>query len=559
MPSILNVCPKRIGGCFYGLHQKMEMMNLVLIHLQDIQFDVKDRTLFTIDNLSIHQGNRIGLVGRNGSGKTSLLHLLAKEAAPSAGTVITHSSVSLLPQLKPKTAAKSGGEISQAVIDEALSRETDVLLADEPTTHLDTGNVEKLEQQLRQRREAMIIVSHDRAFLDALCTQIWEIEDGSVHVYPGNYTDYEQQKEKARNHREKEYEKYLKTKKHLEEAIRQKEQKAHKAVKKPKNTSKSEAKITGAKPYFAKKQKKLNQNVKSIQTRLEQLEEVEKIKELPPVKMQVVQEESLKNRTIIRGEKVRGYAGSRLLWEEFDFSIAGGDKVALIGRNGSGKTTFLRRILDEAEGIHVAPPVSIGYFSQMLEVLDVQRSILDNVRSTSSQEQTLIRTVLGRLGFFQDDVFKPVAVLSGGERVKAALAKLFVSDVNVLLLDEPTNYLDINALEALESLFTGYSGTVLFVSHDRRFLENTTTRIFAIDNKSIHTFEGSYQAYLHAEPDQEHEPLEDELLKVETNISDVLSRLSMKPSAELDEEFQRLLRQKKELKKQLEEKVKHEY
>ncbi|WP_091580921.1 ribosomal protection-like ABC-F family protein [Alteribacillus bidgolensis] len=524
------------------------MIELVLIDLQDIRIDVKDRTLFEISNISIHQGDCIGLVGRNGSGKTSLLEIIAGEKEAASGTVSKHVSVALLPQLKPQIGQKSGGEISQIINRETLLQEPEVLLADEPTTHLDMENMEKLEHRLQRHQEAMVVVSHDRAFLDALCNQIWEIDNGQVRVYSGNYTDYEQRKQAARKHREKEYEKYIHKKKQLEEAMQQKEQKAQRAVKKPMNTSSSEAKITGAKPYFAKKQKKLNQGVKSIQTRIKQLDKVEKIKELPSIKMQVAQEESLKNRTIIRGEKVSGTAGNQLLWEGADFTVTAGDKVALIGPNGSGKTTFLRIILEEADGIHISPSVSFGYFSQMLDVLEGDDSILENVRRHSVQDQTMIRTVLARLGFFRDDVFKPVRVLSGGERVKAAFAALFVSNANVLILDEPTNYLDIEAIEALESLLNDYSGTVLFVSHDRRFLENTATRIFAINSNRIVSFDGSYRAYLNDELIKDQDPLEDELLKVEMKIADVLSRLSITPSEVLEQEFQQLLRRKKDIK-----------
>ncbi|OIJ22470.1 ABC transporter [Anaerobacillus alkalidiazotrophicus] len=524
-----------------------------LIHLQDIRCEVKDRTLFHIDHVAIYPKDRIGLVGRNGSGKTALLNVIAGNVEPTSGTVDKNAEVSLLPQLKPWVKQKSGGEISQAIIYETLAKEVGVLLADEPTTHLDMENVEKLERQLKERKEAIIVVSHDRAFLDTICTQIWEIEDGKVHFYTGNYTDYEQQKLASRKNHEKEYEKYVQKRKQLEEAMHQKEQKAQRATKKPKDISSSEVKITGAKPYFAKKQKKLNQGVKAIQSRISQLDKVEKIKELPPIKMQVAHEEKLKNRTIIRGKKVARTVGDRLLWKEFDFTITAGDKVAVIGPNGSGKTTFLRMILEEADGIYVSPSVSLGYFSQMLEVLDVKESILDNVRKTSTQDQTLIRIILARLGFFRDDVFKPVHVLSGGERVKVALGKLFVSDANVLILDEPTNYLDIEAVESLESLLVDYPGTVLFVSHDRRFLENTSTKVFSFQDKRIYSFEGKYEEYVkaQAQPAAEHTPLKEEMLKVEMEITNVLSQLSIGPTEELDQTFQKLLRQKKNIKQQL--------
>lgn len=141
----------------------------------------------------------------------------------------------------------------------------------------------------------------------------------------------------------------------------------------------------------------------------------------------------------------------------------------------------------------------MGYFSQNLNILDVEKSIIENVQSSSKQNETLIRTVLARMHFFRDDVYKPVEVLSGGERVKVALAKLFLSDINTLILDEPTNFLDTESVEALESLLKEYEGSVIFVSHDRRFIENIATRILAIRNQKIALFEGTYQQYKHAQ------------------------------------------------------------
>lgn len=527
---------------------------MALIHLQNIKCEVKDRTLFYIDQLTIHAMDRIGLVGRNGSGKTTLLNIIAGNMEPTSGNAIINTKVALLPQLKPRILQKSGGEISQLVIYETLAQEAGILLADEPTTHLDMNNIEKLEKKLQERKEAMIIVSHDRAFLDTLCTKIWEIEDEKVRLYTGNYSDYERQKLVARKNHENEYEKYVQKRRQLEEAMQQKERNAQRATKKPKQTSTSEAKITGAKPYFAKKQKKLNQGVKAIQSRVNQLERVEKIKDSPTIKMQVAHEETLKNRTIIRGEKVVGTVGDRLLWKAFDFTITLGSKIAVIGPNGSGKTTLIRMILEKADGIQVSPSVSFGYFSQMLDVLDVKKSVIDNVRQTSSQDQTLIRIVLARLGFLGDDVFKSVHVLSGGERVKVAFAKLFVSHVNVLILDEPTSYLDIEAVEALESLLVDYPGTVIFVSHDRKFLENTASKIFAIKDHCIFLFEGDYLGYVknQRKPATEKRTLEEELLKVEMEITAVLSQLSIEPTKELDHTFQKLLRRKNKMNQQLE-------
>ncbi|WP_027409375.1 Vga family ABC-F type ribosomal protection protein [Anoxybacteroides tepidamans] len=523
---------------------------MILLEALNIKHYVKDRLLFDVDRLVIHKNDRIGLVGHNGSGKTTLLNILARKISPEKGSVICHAQCELLPQLKRTDTTKSGGEVTQEYINDAIVKAPEILLADEPTTHLDRDHIEWLEKKLSQWKGAFIIVSHDRAFLDALCTTIWEIHEGKIKEYKGNYSDYAEQKELERRKQQLAYEKYEKEKQALERALELKKQKAERATKAPKKVSPSEAKITGAKPYFAKKQKKLQKAAKAIETRLEKLEKVEKIKETAPIKMNLPNEHTFKGRIIIRVQEVAGIIDKRVLWNKASFHVRGGDKLAIIGPNGSGKTTLAKKIVDREEGIMISPAVRMGYFSQNLNILDVEKSILENVQSTSKQDETLIRTVLARLHFFRDDVYKPVEILSGGERVKVALAKLFVSDINTLILDEPTNFLDIEATSALESLLQEYEGTVIFVSHDRRFIENVATRMLVIQDKEIKLFDGTYKQYEQYK-NQKHShsrnTKEDERLLLETKISEVLSRLSIEPNEELENEFQRLLEKKRKL------------
>ena len=548
-------------------------MGTKLLEVIQIKHEIKDRLLFKIDQLQIYGSDRIGLVGSNGSGKTTLLNILSGQLEPDEGTVIHHAKTELLPQLKRTDDAKSGGEVTQAYINDAISKAPALLLADEPTTNLDTEHIEWVEKILSGWKGAFVVVSHDRAFLDALCTSIWEISDGKVNVYKGNYSDFEQQKELELGRQQQAYEQYTAKKRQLEEALKLKEKKAAKATKAPKKVSRSEARILGAKPYFAKKQKKLQQTAKALETRMEKLDKVEKVKEAPPLKMNLPNETSVTDRVIIRVQEVAGKVGGRLLWEKASFHVRGGDKLAIIGPNGSGKTTFIKKILAREEGIVVSPSVKVGYFSQNLTILDPNRSILDNVKATSKQDETLIRTVLARLHFFRDDVYKQVNVLSGGERVKVALAKVFLSDMNTLILDEPTNYLDIAATSALESLLKEYAGTVLFVSHDRRFIEHVATSILSIRDNQMTWFEGTYKEFKQYVHGQDHKnPIrgkgikgsvssdvghmerqlneklkEEQRLVLETKITEVLSRLSIEPSEENEQEFQMLLIEKKKL------------
>ncbi len=251
------------------------------------------------------------------------------------------------------------------------------------------------------------------------------------------------------------------------------------------------------------------------------------------------------SRSIFRVEHVDGMAGDKVLWKKANVEVRGGDKVAIIGKNGSGKTTFLRMLVNGHPGIFRSEAVKIGYFSQDLSGLNLDESILQNALEQAIQDETIVRTVLARLGFRGDDVYKLTNVLSGGERVKTMLAKLLVSDANVLMLDEPTNFLDLAAVEALEGLLKDYPGTVVFVSHDRRLIEQVATRILHVHEGTIERFDGTYEEYKQKEEKPAATKKEEELLLIDMQLSEVLSRLSIEPSHELEETFQALLKRKK--------------
>ncbi|MGP4040032.1 Vga family ABC-F type ribosomal protection protein [Gracilibacillus sp. D59] len=521
----------------------------MLLQAKDLIISVEARTLLEIDVIEIYEGERIGLVGKNGTGKTTLLHTLARILPPEKGTVHHFGTVDLLPQLKASDDHKSGGEITQDYIQEAFSKQSSILLADEPTTHLDTNHIEWVENTLKHWQGSYVIVSHDRAFLDATCSKIWEIDQGKLNKYKGNYQQFKEQKEQTARQHQQEYEKYQTKKQQLERALTLKSEKAERATKKPKKTSASEAKITGAKPYFAKKQKKLQQTAKSIETRLEKLEKVEKPFEETPIKMDLPNQEALSGKVLVRVENVEGKVGDQQLWKKANFLIKGSDNLAIIGENGSGKTTLIRKIVEGETGIHLSSACKIAYFKQDLSLLDPKLTILENVQEGSIHNETLIRTVLARLHFYRDQVYKKVDVLSGGERVKVTLAKLFLSNSNTLVLDEPTNFLDLEAMEALEKLLMEYEGTVIFVSHDRRFVEKIATKIISIEDQQITYFDGNYQQFKNRKQTPAKNDEEEKLLIIETKITDVLSRLSIEPTEELEKEFQQLLKEKKQLAK----------
>lgn len=506
------------------------------------------RELLNIENLQVQAGKRIGLVGKNGSGKTTLFRILMNELDADIGQFSVDGRMSLLPQLKPTETSKSGGEVSQDYIVRILNEAPGTLLADEPTTNLDTSHVEWVEKKLKEFQGTVLLISHDRTLLDSVCDTIWELSDGEITEYSGNYSDYVIQKENEKNHQQKEYKKYQQKKEQLEEAIRAKKEQAQRATKRPKNVSNSEARITGVKTHFANKQKKLRKTVTVMETRLENLEVVKRSNKLPPIQMDLPNEESFKNKTVVRAEKVAGEISNQKLWNPTTFFLKGGDKVGIIGPNGSGKTTLLKKILNESDSdIYLSPAVKVGYFSQNMDVLDADNTIIENVKKESKQTETLIRIVLARLGFYQNDVEKKVKVLSGGERVKVSLAKIFVSDCNTLILDEPTNFLDVYALEALEELLVEYEGTVLIVSHDRSFISSIATKILAFEDNELIFFEGTYEEYLNRDQENERDIKADELARIENEIAAVLSQLSIEPTDELDKKFQELIKKKREI------------
>jgi pleuromutilin/lincosamide/streptogramin A transport system ATP-binding/permease protein len=528
----------------------------MLFEASQVEMFIGGRRLFKADQLRIAPGERIGLVGMNGAGKTTLLRLIAGEAQPDAGSVRIAGSRAVIPQLKPDEGTLSGGETTAQYMERALAERAALLLADEPTMHLDADHIRRLEKALAAYEGAVVVVSHDREFLDRVCARIWAIEDGVVTAYSGNYSFYREARELARRQHREQYEAYVEKRRQLEEAVRQKAQKAARVVKRPRNLGPSEARM--GKDYFGSVQKGIHQSIRALRTRIGKLERVDKPREPDRVRMSVPEAARLGSRAVIRVDGLEARAGGRLLWRDVRFALPAGSKTALLGPNGSGKTTLLRRILERSEGVAIAPAARIGYFSQNLDLLRPERSVMDNVSDGAAQPPEVVRAVLARLLFRRDDVYKPVGVLSGGERVRTALAKLIVGDVNVMVLDEPTNFLDIPSIEALESLLADYGGTVLFVTHDRRFADRTADRILEIRDGRVHVFEGGYREY------EEHKSrmaeagdaaLEEELMMVETKLSETLGKLSMPgpgddPEA-LDAAFRELAAKRNELRRLL--------
>jgi pleuromutilin/lincosamide/streptogramin A transport system ATP-binding/permease protein len=521
---------------------------MILIEANNISKTIGERLLFSADQLRIAKKDRIGLIGRNGTGKTTLLKILSGKEPIDTGEIINQAKIGMISQIQEESSSQSGGEKTKAAIQAAFAGSPDIVFADEPTSNLDIESVEQVEQKFLRFKGSMVIISHDRSFLDKVCNKIWEVENEIITVFAGDYSTYTTWKETQRKRVTEEYEQYQKKKKQLEHAILLKKQKAEKMIKPPsKRMGYSESKLW--KMQKGTKQKGVYQSIDALETRISKLERVEKPKGLPEVKMNVPSESMLSNKTAIQIKNFAALIKEKVLWEEASFSIRTGSKTAILGTNGSGKTTLIKLLLQSDDRIQLAKGIKWGYFSQNIDILDESKSILENVQATSIQTPEMVRTVLARLLFTSDDVFKQVAVLSGGEKVKTAFAKIFLSDINVLLMDEPTNFLDMESIHALEHLLTQYEGTVIFVSHDRQFVQQVATNLVEIKDKSITSFDGTY-AEFQQKRQTPHVEQEEDLLLIETKITEVLSRLSIEPNEQLEKEFTSLINLRNKRKQQ---------
>ena len=539
-------------------------MSKILLSANHIVQYFGERKILEFEKLNVYEGDHIGIVGGNGVGKTTLLNILSGELIPDEGSVIREVPVSYFKQFRERAEQVdlqkcrklgltgklsrehlSGGEMTRLGL-AAMDQEALLTFADEPTADLDADGVELCCQMLEQC-STLLLISHDRAVLNRLCTRIVEVRDGCLYFYTGNFAAYHEQREQAFKRQEFEYQQYRSEKSRLEKAARQRSQASKSVRKAPSRMGNSEARLH--KREAGEKMEKLDNARKAILSRLEQLEVKEKPREMAQVRIDFSLTDPPANREIVMGDHITFSYGKKLIFENASFSLPKGSKTALIGPNGAGKTTLMELIWSGATGIRLVPKAKIGYFKQNLDTLDLSKTVLENVMETSVQSEKTMRGILARLLIRREDVFKKVSVLSGGERVKLAFAKLFGSPANLLLLDEPTNFLDMPAIEALQQMVEDYEGTVLFVSHDRTFLEECATRILRIEDRKLISFDGNLTEWEKKQIESKSEKKMDKLL-LELRLADVISRLSTpncQNKEELEKEFEQLIAQKNAL------------
>ena len=368
----------------------------------------------------------------------------------------------------------SGGQKTRVALGKLLISKPDILLLDEPTNHLDMESIAWLETYLLNYPGAVFIVSHDRYFLDKVVTKIVEIESAQMRMYEGNYSAYALKKAQLRD---AQYKAYLNQQREIKH---------------------QEAVITKLRSFNREK------SIKRAESRVKMLDKIQRIEK--PIEIDNQMRISLEPR-FISGNDVLTVEGlskafpGQTLFTDINFEIKRGERVALIGNNGTGKTTILKILngIVDADAGHFAlgSKVQIGYYDQEHHVLHMEKTIFQEISDTyPTLTETEIRNMLAAFLFTGDDVFKLISSLSGGERGRVSLAKLMLSEANFLILDEPTNHLDIASKEILEEALNSYTGTVLYVSHDRYFINQTATRIMDLTNQAIVNYIGDYDYYL---------------------------------------------------------------
>lgn len=373
-----------------------------------------------------------------------------------------------------QTDTLSGGQKTRVALGKLLLTKPDILLLDEPTNHLDLNSVSWLETFLLNYPGAVLVVSHDRFFLNRVVTKVIEIENGKILMYSGNYKEYADKKKQLRDARMKEY-------------LNQQREIKH-----------QEAVIEKLRSFNREK------SIKRAESREKMLDKMQLIDKPPETSNEIhfsLEPSCISGNDVLKIEHLTKSFDSQILFRDAGFEIKRGEHVAIIGDNGTGKTTLLKIInaVEEADSgtITLGTKVHIGYYDQEHHVLHDNKSVFDEISDAYPDlNNTQIRNTLAAFQFTGDDVFKLIGDLSGGEKGRVSLAKLMLSAANFLILDEPTNHLDITSKEILEQALNNYTGTVLYVSHDRYFINQTAGRILELVHKTFVNYIGNYDYYL---------------------------------------------------------------
>lgn len=542
----------------------------VLLECRNICMEYGDDIILKDINLYVKEGEKLAIAGSNGGGKTTLVNIICGLQEQTSGKVIFHRDNAHIGYMKQscdfnddeKLGELSCGEKTKKAFNKVLYGNHDLLILDEPTNHLDFEGVEYIIKKINNFKGTVIMISHDRYFLDKCAERIIELENGSAHEYEGNYSFYRKVKQEEYENALKLYNEQEKVKAKINSEIAQTKTWSSKAHKEARAKAIETGNKFGGKEFNRAKAKRMDKQVKSRIKRLEKMKTDGIAKPEEEAKVFFELRGGKKRGNIaVYGKDVSKSYGSNVIFQDSSFYIRQGEKAGLFGKNGCGKSTLIKSLFGEIDfdgELYLSKSGTVGYLSQDIIDLDEDCSIIDFFEAANNKDMGIIRTKLDLIGFHGDSIYKKAGCLSMGERMKVKLLLMIQKNCDILILDEPTNHIDIHVREQLEEILEDFSGTLLLVTHDRYMMEKICDKLLVFKDKRITRYEYGLEEYLKSQEKSSgisrgecnnKRNKEETRMLLESRISSVLSSLCMcskdsREYEELEKEYNRLLKEK---------------